>query len=91
MMKLDRNTLAIVAVGFAIGWWWASSPNTPKPFTPAHDRPVLRFIAKAAKTFLWVAMFAEKSPQPVEAERHHVVQARVGDDGYPLVDHGRGW
>lgn len=89
---MDRKTVSIAVVALAVGYWWACSPNTPKPYQPRPDRPVLRFLAKAAKTFLWVAMFAEKSPElEPDAERHHVVQARVGDDGYPLLDHGRGW
>jgi hypothetical protein len=90
-MMLDRKTLAAAAVAFAVGYWWACSPDLPKPYEPQPDRPVLRFLAKAAKTLLWVAAFAEKAPPESQQDRHYVVQARVGEDGYPMVDHGKGW
>jgi hypothetical protein len=90
-MMVDRKTLLILAAGIAVGWFAFSGNGLPSPFQPAKDRPFLRFIAKAAKTFLWVAMFAEQPPQPAEQGRHLVHSPAVGEDGYPLVDHGQGW
>jgi hypothetical protein len=83
-MTLNRNTVLMLVAALALGWWMGQPARKPQPL---EDRPVLRWIAKAAKTFLWVAVFVEEPPaeQPVQ------VQAVVGDDGYVKVDHGRGW
>ena len=84
-MTLTNRQLVILCLAcMAAGWWLSSSPASPVNPTP--NRPVLRFLARAAKTFLWVALVAEK---PIE--KSHLVHARVGDDGQPLLDHSRGW
>jgi hypothetical protein len=80
-MKLDRNTLLILVIVFAAGWWTSSRPG---PGPGPHDRPVLRWIAKAAKNLLWVAVFVE--PAPPEAAR--VVHSRVDRDGNRVLDNG---
>lgn len=83
-MKFDKRMVLVAVVAFAAAWFVANGRDggvIPNPFVPAKpDRPVLRFIAKVAKTFLWVAVFAE--PKPSE-HRHHVVQARP-----EYLDHG---
>jgi len=80
-MKLDRNTLLILVVVFAAGWW-ANSRPAPAP-GPA-DRPVVRWIARAAKSLLWVALVAE--PPPPAAPR--VVHARVDREGFQILENG---
>jgi hypothetical protein len=82
-MQLDRSTLFAIIAAFAVGYW-AASETQPRP----PDRPVLSWIARAAKTLLWVAAFAEQPP----ADRHdaRIVQHAIGEDGYPVIDHGRG-
>lgn len=82
---MDRKTLAAVAVAFAIGYWMShQSAPEPKP-----DRPVLRWVVRAAKNLLWLAVLAD--PPPVVKHDQHLVHAPpVGDDGYPLIDHGKG-
>ena len=82
-MTVDRSTAFAVIAAFALGVWVAT-PTTPQP----PDRPVLTWIARAAKTLLWVAAFAEQPPE----HRHdaRIVQHAIGEDGYPIVDHGRG-
>jgi hypothetical protein len=80
-MRLDRNTLVILAVVFAAGWWTSSRP-APAP-GPA-DRPVVRWIARAAKNLLWVALVAE--PPPPAAGR--TVHARVDRDGFRILENG---
>lgn len=80
-MTFDRNTRLTLALVFAAGWT-ASALCTP-PAKP--DRPVMRWIAKAAKNLLWVAVFVE--PAPPEPE-HRVVHARVDGDGVRLLDNG---
>lgn len=87
-MKLDRNTIIVLLACVAIGYWMASPPG--KPITPLADRPVLRWIAKTAKTLLWVAVFVE--PAPPEPQARQLVKApTIGEDGYAVIDHGQGW
>lgn len=84
-MKLDRSTLLIVVAALAVGYWFAgpSSTTPPRP-----DRPVARWIAQAAKNALWFMLIAEPAP----AEPNHLVHGpHVGEDGYQVVDHGKGW
>jgi hypothetical protein len=85
-MTIDRKLLLAAVAAFALGYYAAqSSPPTP----PAPDRPVLRWLAKAAKNLLWVALVAERPPEPTPAD---VAKTRlVGEDGYPLVDNAGGW
>lgn len=89
-MKFDRKMVAVAAAAFAIAWFVARSDGgIPNPFAPeAAGRPVLRFVAKVAKTFLWVAVFAEPKP---ETTHHHYVQSVVGPDGSELLDHAEGF
>ena len=42
----------------------------------------------AAKRLLWIAVIAD--PPPAEVERGHA-EARVGEDGFKVVEHRRGW
>jgi hypothetical protein len=86
MIELKRFHFVVVCLAcMAAGWWLASSDSSP--VNPAPQRPVVRLIARLAKTFLWVAVFAEPAP----AAEVQLVHARVGADGQPLLDHGRGW
>lgn len=84
---MDRKTVLVIAAAFAIGYWYSGSTARPSPWAPEQDRPVLRWIAKAAKSMLWIAVFAEGPP----AENRLVHSPPVGDDGFPMVDHGQGW
>ena len=84
---LDRSTVFAVAAVLAIWWWATPSRPAPRPFQPHVDRPVLSWITRAAKNLLWIAVLAEKPPAAPE----QTVQQRIGDDGFPLVDHSRGW
>ena len=85
-MKLDRQTLIVLVAAAAFGYWLAGQhdKNPPRPV----DRPVLSWIARAAKSLLWVAVFAE--PPPAAAADTRTVQHAIGADGYPVVDHSRG-
>lgn len=96
-MKFDRKTVALVLIAFTVGLYYAGGSWQPGPYIPVptpapqNDRPVLRFLARMAKTFLWVALVAEKAPQEPQPDHHVQVQARIGEDGYPVVDNARGW
>jgi hypothetical protein len=84
----DIRLLVIAGIlGCALGWFAATSPASP--IKPAPDRPVLRFLAKLAKTGLWVMMFAEQPPK--EETQTYIVHARVDEDGHPIINHARGW
>ena len=86
-MKLDRNTILVLIACVALGYWLADNPSKPEPLA---DRPVLRWIAKAAKNLLWIAVFVE--PAPPEPQAGQTIKApAIGDDGYALIDHGKGW
>lgn len=89
-MKIDKNVVLVAVAAFALAWFMASNQGggfLPNPFVPARpQRPVLAFLARVAKTFLWVAVFAE--PRPDQPPRHHVVQATIGPDGHELLEHG---
>ena len=83
----DIRLLVIAGIlGCALGWFAATSPASP--IRPAPDRPVLRFLAKLARTGLWVMMFAEPPPQETKT---YIVHARVDEDGHPVINHARGW
>lgn len=86
-MKLDRNTILVLVVAVAFGYWLGSDRSTgPRPT----DRPVLSWIARTAKNLLWIAAFAD--PPPEHRHEHRIVQApAVGEDGYPVIDHARGF
>lgn len=87
-MTINRNTALALIACVAIGYWMAGG-KPPRP-EPLADRPVLRWIAKAAKQLLWVAVFVE--PAPPEPQARQIVKApAIGDDGYAVIDHGKGW
>lgn len=88
-MTLDRKTVFALVAAFAVGWWFSSSGYAPGP-TPANDRPVLRWIGRAARSLLWISLIAEEPPAQPEA-RHLVHAPPVGEDGYQRIDHGEGW
>jgi len=83
-MKLDRNTLLILVIVFAAGWWTSSRP-APGPGPGPQDRPVIRWIAKAANNLLWVAVFVEPAPPEPPAA---VVKSRVDRDGFQILENG---
>jgi hypothetical protein len=84
---MDRRLVTAVVVALAVGYWLASSSASPNP-TP---RPVVRWIASAARTLLWFSLLAEKPPEDPQPDHRLAHTARVGEDGYPIVDNARGW
>jgi hypothetical protein len=87
-MNLDRKTLIVCFVCLCVGWWSAGGSKPDKP-EPLDNRPILRWIAKTARTLLWVSLFVEPPPAPEPAD-NHLAHARTAD-GQPIVDHGKGW
>lgn len=84
---MDRKTLLVVAVALALGYMLAGRQESPRP----NDRPVARWIARAAKNMLWFALLAEKPPEGPQPDHHVARSERIGDDGYPIIHNGRGW
>jgi hypothetical protein len=90
-MILDKRIVWAFVLGCLFCYWInsgrgpAPSPFNPLPVVPQHDRPVLRLIAKAAKTALWFMLIAEPAP---DADGR-MVQHAVGADGFPTIDHAR--
>jgi hypothetical protein len=77
-----------IAVLVAAAVTWAAATSDYSPIKPQQDRPVLRFLARLAKTGLWVMMFAE--PAPADSQQY-VVHARVDSEGHRVLNHGQGW
>lgn len=92
---MDRRTLWTLLIALAVGYWLASSSSSPIPAPGPRpgptDRPVVRWIARVAKNLLWIAIVAEPAPAEQQPDHHVARAARIGDDGYPIVDHARGW
>lgn len=85
---MTRRTLVLSCLACLVaGYLVASVPGFDpiNPFVPKHDRPVLRFLSKVAKLGLWVAVFAEPAPQPVEEQ----YAARHCDGS--MICHAEGW
>ena len=90
----DRKVVLALVIGFA-ACWFVGNGCALQPKEPLANRPVLRWIAKAAKSLLWVAAFVEPAPaeEPeatVQAMHHHEPE-ELGADGFPMVKHARGW
>jgi len=86
---MDKRLAYAFVAGVALALWLNSNTSpVPSPFnpTPEPSRPVMRFIARAAKNALWLMLLAE--PAPSQAGRQ-IVQHAVGEDGYPVIDHAR--
>ena len=80
----NRPIIIALVVGLVVGWFvFAGSADTP---SRKDDRPFLKWVARAAKNLLWIALVAEDPPEEIQP-----VKAEVGEDGYVMVDHGRGW
>lgn len=87
-MSTKQTLVVSCLVCLAIGYLAASVPgfNPVNPFAPQRDRPVARFLARVAKLGLWLTVFAEPAPQPVEQQ----YAARHGDDR-TMICHAEGW
>ena len=86
MTEAHRRTVAAVIVAVAVGWWATHSDNSPlAPKKP--DRPVIKFLSRIARLGLWVALAAEKPPEP---EQRQTV-AKFDENGNRILNHEEGW
>ena len=82
-MTIDRRIIVAMVAG-ALLWFYVSEPTGPA----APDRPVIKWLAKAAKNLLWIAVFIEPPPPD---DPYDLPRSRVGEDGQQIVEHRRGW
>lgn len=87
MVTLSKKALAFLCIGCLIAGCMLSHSEViaPKP-----DRPVLKAIARFARTALWFMAFAEQPPEEPD-QRQHVQSVLVDENGYVHVNHSRGW
>lgn len=91
-MTDQKKKLAVVGVLLiALTWWLATDPSSPiRPQPQRPDRPVLKFIAKAAgvaaRLGLTFLMFAEPAPDSDELQDPQPV---LGADGYQQLANSR--
>lgn len=73
-----RRRIGLILLGCVIGWMAndIAAPSQPR-------RPVLTFVARAARLALWWFALQEEPPQQCPA--HH---DGVGPDGFAVLDHG---
>lgn len=79
-MKLLMPCLVCLVIGYAA----ANVKETLVPSMPG--RPVARLFQRLARLGLWVAVFAEPAPQPVERQ-----YASLHGDESTMVCHAEGW
>lgn len=84
-MKIDAKVV-FLCLACLVGGWWLSGGESSSTVKP--QRPVLKFLGRAARTLLWVSLFVEKTPDHPPATYAH---ARFDEAGQPLLDHARGW
>ena len=89
MIEVSRRSLVLVCVACLAAGYWLAPPARP-PIGPGSDRPILRAIVKAAKSMLWLAVFAEGGPADDRPEPQ-LVRTQIGSDGYRYLEHARGW
>lgn len=91
-MRFDRSTVVACVVAIII-WNWATGTGGggitpgPGPGPRPDNRPILKWVARAARTLLWVSLVADPPP----SDRVYTASVMVDADGVPMLDHGRGW
>ena len=86
MVTLQKSHLAVVCLACLVAGWWLTSSSPLAP-SPERERPVLKAIARIARSLLWVSLLAEAPPEESRSYAH----ARLDAMGQPVIDHSRGW
>jgi len=86
MLLIRMRTLIVACAACAfLGWCYSSGDSGPRPLS---ERPVAKWLSRAARAGLWVLWCAEPNPNPQPQFVH--APAPRGDDRRE-VNHGRGW
>lgn len=86
-MSRVTTRMVIAAVACLALGWYIGQGDTLNPLVPhGNRRPILSFLAKIAKTGLWVMLVAEEPPRQ---EPFHYAVRRVDDPH--SVRHTEGW
>lgn len=80
--KIDRKLVACGVAVFIAGWFLGQQAGGDLPWKPAKDRPFLTFVAKVAKTGLWLLVV---EPVPDDLPEY----ASVVDHNH--INHREGW
>lgn len=83
-----RNVVAACLACLVAGYLAASVPgfDPVNPFNPKPQRPFLKLVSRLAKLGLWVTVFAEPPPRPVEQQ-----YAAAHCDDRTMICHAEGW
>jgi hypothetical protein len=85
MLTIKPRTLAIIcAACLCVGWFHHAKPNP----APLADRPILKALARLAKTGLWIMLVAEQPPQEQPPQYVH---ALARPDDTRTIRHAEGW
>jgi len=81
-----RSVILSCAACLVAGYLVATVPgfDPVNPFVPK-QRPVARLLARVAKFGLWLTVFAEPAPQPIEQ------QYAASHCGGEMICHAEGW
>ena len=87
----DRKLIVAAVILVAATWWLATDPASPiRPEPPRPERPVLRFLARAAVVAAKLGLTAmwafEPPPHPDEQQ---LVRTTYGADGHQRLDNAR--
>jgi hypothetical protein len=86
---MSKRAIVAACLGcLIVGYLAASVPgfNPVNPFRPQPDRPVVRFLQRLARMGLWLTVFAEPGPRPVEQQ-----YSALHLDDKSLICHAEGW
>jgi hypothetical protein len=89
---MSRTKKIMIAVALLFAYWFCGGEVIPQP-EPTPQRPVLRWLAKAARNLLWTAAFFEPAPEPRDGDVRvvHSKAVELDADGVPVVNHVRGY
>lgn len=80
-MNPRNKTILVVVLGFAVGWVAHGT------IYPQKQRPILNAIARVIRNWWWVPLLLDEPKTPGESSAPPV--EIYGQDGYPIVQHGR--
>ena len=85
-MPSSRVRIAVVVAVLAIGGYLAFAPS----HQPAPKRPVLTFVGRLAKLFLWTVAL-EEPPQEQAIQGSHTVSLMTDEHGNRVLANREGW